>query len=63
VPNEPAAGWVIDGQPVSRERTTPIGHRASGGRLLALDVKEQTSFFVTINREQKGVPSCCNTSS
>jgi len=58
VPNRPDAGWVIDGQ-----------HRLAGAHeasvditlpvvaFLTLDTEDQINFFVTINREQKGVPS------
>ena len=58
IPNVPNAGWVIDGQ-----------HRLAGAHkanadvtmpvvaLLGLDLAEQIEFFVTINREQKGVPT------
>jgi len=56
--NESDAGWVIDGQ-----------HRLAGAHkadidvpipvvaLLGLNLTEQIEFFVTINREQKGVPA------
>jgi len=58
VPDSPKAGWVIDGQ-----------HRLAGAHEASKDVvlpviaftglsdEEQINFFVTINREQKGVPS------
>jgi DGQHR domain-containing protein len=56
--NEFDAGWVIDGQ-----------HRLAGAHkasvdvevpvvaLLGLSLTEQIDFFITINREQKGVPA------
>lgn len=58
VQNESDAGWVIDGQ-----------HRLAGAHkaevnveipvvaLVGLNLTEQIDFFVTINREQKGVPA------
>lgn len=58
VPNRPDAGWVIDGQ-----------HRLAGSHLassdislpvvgfIGLSIDEQINSFVTINREQKGVPT------
>jgi DGQHR domain-containing protein len=58
VPNKPDAGWVIDGQ-----------HRLEGAHRAGIDIQlpviafvkldeiEQINCFVTINREQKGVPS------
>jgi len=58
IKNEPDAGWVIDGQ-----------HRLAGAHkaakdveipvvaLLGLNLTQQIDFFVTINREQKGVPA------
>ena len=61
IPDKPDAAWIIDGQ-----------HRAAGAALAAeegtdielavvaflnLDFQEQVDFFVTINKEAKGVPS------
>ena len=58
IPNDPNAGWVIDGQ-----------HRLAGAHVSDTDIdllvvafkdlsfEEQVKSFVTINREQKGVPS------
>lgn len=58
IDNRPDAGWVIDGQ-----------HRLSGANeannditipviaFVGLDPDEQIKCFVTINKEQKGVPS------
>lgn len=58
IEDKPDAGWVIDGQ-----------HRLAGAHkasvdidvpvvaLLELNLTEQIDFFVTINREQKGVPA------
>ncbi len=58
VPNRPDAGWVIDGQ-----------HRLSGAHeskkdiilpvvaFINLPLEDQIKCFVTINREQKGVPT------
>lgn len=58
IQNDEDAGWVIDGQ-----------HRLAGAHrstknldlpviaMLQLNLEEQIDFFVTINREQKGVPS------
>lgn len=58
IPNRPDSGWVIDGQ-----------HRISGAweaetdidfpciAFVDLDLSKQIEFFVTINREQKGVSS------
>lgn len=58
IPNNPTAGWVIDGQ-----------HRLAGAHksdtdimlpvvaFIGLPFEEQVNCFVTINREQKGVPS------
>lgn len=58
IPNVPNAGWVIDGQ-----------HRLAGAHESNIDIKlsvvaftglpfeEQVNTFVTVNREQKGVPS------
>jgi len=58
VPNEPSSGWVIDGQ-----------HRLAGAHqsekdillpivaFINLDIQDQINCFVTINREQKGVPT------
>jgi DGQHR domain-containing protein len=58
VPNRPNAGWVIDGQ-----------HRLAGAHqskkdirlpvvaFMNLDIQDQINCFVTINREQKGVPT------
>ena len=58
VQNRPNAGWVIDGQ-----------HRLAGAHkatvdvnlpviaLVGLNLTEQIDFFVTVNREQKGVPA------
>lgn len=58
IPNNPNAGWVIDGQ-----------HRLAGAHESHIDInlpvvafiglpfEEQVNNFVTINREQKGVPS------
>lgn len=58
IPNKPDAGWVIDGQ-----------HRLAGARsagndialpvvaIVGAETPEQIKLFVTINREQKGVPS------
>jgi DGQHR domain-containing protein len=58
IPNVPSAGWVIDGQ-----------HRLAGAHVSNTDIdlpvvaftglpfEEQVNSFVTINREQKGVPS------
>src|SRR5262249_14343575 len=58
VPNKADAGWVIDGQ-----------HRLAGAHkaeidiqvpiiaFVGLDLEEQIKCFVTINREQVGVPS------
>ena len=58
IQNKSNAGWVIDGQ-----------HRLAGAHkakvdvhvpvvaLIGLEVSEQIEFFVTINREQKGVPA------
>jgi DGQHR domain-containing protein len=58
VPNKPNAGWVIDGQ-----------HRLGGAHVAASDITlpmvafvnlpldKQISCFITINKEQKGVPS------
>jgi DGQHR domain-containing protein len=58
VPNRPDAGWVIDGQ-----HRLAGAHRAQTGlempvvAILNLDLEGQINCFVTINREQKGVPS------
>ncbi len=58
IPQKPDAGWIIDGQ-----------HRLAGAykakndilipviALLNAPVVDQIQFFVTINREQRGVPS------
>ena len=58
IPNKPSIGWVIDGQ-----------HRLAGAHEASKDIElavvafvklpqpEQIKQFVTINREQKGVPS------
>lgn len=58
IPNRPDAGWVIDGQ-----------HRLAGASkathdidipviaFIGLSIEEQINCFVTINREQVGVPS------
>lgn len=58
VPNRPKAGWIIDGQ-----------HRLAGAHMatveltvpvvafIGIDNEEQVELFVTINREQTGVPS------
>lgn len=58
IDNVPNAGWVIDGQ-----------HRIAGASkaksdiplpvvaVFKIDVPEQVNYFVTINREQKGVPT------
>ena len=58
VPNNPSAGWVIDGQ-----------HRLAGAfkatvplfvpvvAFVGLKLVDQINCFVTINREQRGVPS------
>jgi DGQHR domain-containing protein len=58
IPNQPNAGWVIDGQ-----------HRLAGAReskqsivipviaFVGLSLDEQVANFITINKEQKGVPS------
>jgi DGQHR domain-containing protein len=58
VPNQPDAGWVIDGQ-----------HRLAGAHeskfeidlpvvaFVGLDIDSQIQQFVTINREAKGVPA------
>jgi len=58
IQNDSDAGWVIDGQ-----------HRLAGAHkadvdvelpvvaLLGLNLTQQIDFFVTINREQKGVPA------
>jgi len=58
VPNDPRAGWIIDGQ-----------HRLAGAHeaerdivvpvvaFIRMSLDEQINCFVTVNREQKGVPS------
>ena len=61
IPNKPNAAWIIDGQ-----------HRSAGAveaskegydinlpviAFINLDDQEQTEYFVTINKEAKGVPS------
>ncbi len=58
VPNKPDAGWIIDGQ-----------HRLAGAHeaktditlpvvaFLNLPLEQQINCFITINKEQKGVPS------
>ncbi len=58
VPNRPDSGWVIDGQ-----HRLAGAHEAKADIILpvvafnGLDIKEQVSQFVTINREQVGVPT------
>jgi len=58
VPNDPNAGWVIDGQ-----HRLAGAHRANKSikvpvvSFMKLDIGEQIKCFVTINREQKGVPT------
>jgi DGQHR domain-containing protein len=54
----PKAGWVIDGQhrlagthEADRDTTVPVVG------FLNLQIEDQIKFFVTINREQVGVPS------
>ncbi|HEY5373210.1 MAG TPA: DGQHR domain-containing protein [Polyangiaceae bacterium] len=58
VPNKQSAGWVIDGQhrlagahEAGREIAMPVI------AFLKLSLKDQVNVFVTINREQKGVPT------
>lgn len=58
IPNNPEAGWVIDGQ-----------HRLAGANkaindldvvviaFIGLNLSDQVKLFVDINREQKGVPT------
>jgi DGQHR domain-containing protein len=58
IPNRPNAGWIIDGQ-----HRLAGAHRAANDivvpvvAFLGLPLKEQILCFVTINKEQKGVPS------
>lgn len=58
IPNRPDAGWVIDGQ----HRLAGV-HRSKKGlpipvvAFIGLSLQDQISAFITINREQVGVPS------
>jgi len=58
VPRRPDAGWVLDGQhrlagihESTRDCDVPVV------AFVGLEIAQQVEFFVTVNKEQKGVPS------
>lgn len=61
IPDKPNAAWIIDGQ----HRTAGAAEAAKDGHdidfaviaFLDLNEQQQADYFVTINREAKGVPS------
>jgi len=58
VPNEPQAGWIIDGQHrLAGIRASGIDMQVSVVAFLGLSEKEQITQFVKINREAKNVPA------
>lgn len=61
IPDAEDAGWIIDGQhrAAGAERAAREGHdiELAVVGFIGLTIEEQTDYFVTINREAKGVPS------
>ena len=61
IPDVEDAGWIIDGQhrAAGAERAAREGHdiELAVVGFIGLTIEEQTDYFVTINREAKGVPS------
>jgi DGQHR domain-containing protein len=58
VPNQPNAGWVIDGQHrLSGIHKSGVDYQIAVVAFIGLTVKDQIEQFVKINREAKNVPT------
>lgn len=61
IPDTEDAGWIIDGQhrAAGAQRAAGEGHdiELAVVGFIGLTIEQQTDYFVTINREAKGVPS------